>query len=348
MFAVSDIRLSQLITHYIGNRALGDDLELSKESVDLSDDGLRNVLLHFLMTPFKDTASYHFYHSSDLSMNEIRQFAKAAFEDPSSLREQSIKIARHLHEVTNLPHIKSGELHVAYLEGCPVNGRLTDALVICKTETKESFLKLEQTSQGFVFAADEGINPNKMDKGCLILNVREEEGYQVHVIDKTNRGEAAQFWQDTFLQLRAAGDDYHHTNDYLKLCKDFIVEKIPEEFETTRVEQIDLLNKSVSYFKKNEQFDKASFEESVFQIPELIDSFRKYEQQYQEDYELEFQDGFGISDAAVKKQARVFKSVIKLDRNFHVYVHGNRELIEKGYDDQKGMHYYKIYFEEET
>jgi hypothetical protein len=57
---------------------------------------------------------------------------------------------------------------------------------------------------------------------------------------------------------------------------------------------------------------------------------------------------FEISPHAVKKQARVFKSVIKLDKNFHIYIHGDRQLIEKGYDDALQKHYYKIYFEQET
>ncbi len=348
MLSITDIKLKTLATHYVGNKASGEELELSREPVDIEDDGLRNVLLHYFLPPFQQAAAYHFRHPSDLNLNEIMHFAKAVFDDPSSLMLQSANIARHLYEVTNLPHIKSGELHVAYFEGCPVNGIMTDALGIYKTESKEPFLRLSQTKNSFVFEADEGINPNRMDKGCLIFNINESDGYQVHVVDKTNKGEAAQFWQDIFLQLRAAGDEYHNTSDYLKLCKDFIIDRVPDEFEASKVEQIDLLNKSVNYFKKNEQFHKSSFEEEVFGIPELIDSFRKYEQQYEEDYDLRFEDGFGISDAAVKKQARVFKSVIKLDRNFHVYVHGNRDLIEKGYDAQMGMHYYKIYFEEET
>jgi hypothetical protein len=53
-----------------------------------------------------------------------------------------------------------------------------------------------------------------------------------------------------------------------------------------------------------------------------------------------------FSESAVKKQARVFKSVIKLDKNFHIYVHGNRELIEQG-TDEKGK-YYKVYYKEES
>jgi hypothetical protein len=49
----------------------------------------------------------------------------------------------------------------------------------------------------------------------------------------------------------------------------------------------------------------------------------------------------------VKKQARVFKSVLKLDKNFHIYIHGNRELIEQGVE-KDGRKFYKIYFEKEA
>jgi len=30
-----------------------------------------------------------------------------------------------------------------------------------------------------------------------------------------------------------------------------------------------------------------------------------------------------------------------------VYVHGKRDFIEKGYDDNRGLNYYKLYFENE-
>jgi len=63
---------------------------------------------------------------------------------------------------------------------------------------------------------------------------------------------------------------------------------------------------------------------------------------------MEIADSFAISPSAVKKQAKVFKTVLKLDKNFHVYIHGRRDLIEKGYDEMSGKHYYKLYFEEES
>ena len=38
------------------------------------------------------------------------------------------------------------------------------------------------------------------------------------------------------------------------------------------------------------------------------------------------------------------KSVIKLDKNFHIYVHGGEGLIRKGYDPETGMAFYQLYF----
>jgi len=38
---------------------------------------------------------------------------------------------------------------------------------------------------------------------------------------------------------------------------------------------------------------------------------------------------------------------LKLDGNFHVYIHGNKDMIERGVDDD-GRKYYKLYYEEES
>ena len=57
---------------------------------------------------------------------------------------------------------------------------------------------------------------------------------------------------------------------------------------------------------------------------------------------------FEISPQAVRYSKRFIKSVIKLDKNFHIYVHGSRDRINKGFDPEKGLNYYQVYFDEET
>lgn len=53
----------------------------------------------------------------------------------------------------------------------------------------------------------------------------------------------------------------------------------------------------------------------------------------------------------VKKEKKKIKNIIKLDTNLELKVLLNKEdgtkNIEKGYDEEKGMSYYKIYFNEE-
>ncbi|MBO4549852.1 MAG: nucleoid-associated protein, partial [Bacteroidaceae bacterium] len=100
------------------------------------------------------------------------------------------------------------------------------------------------------------------------------------------------------------------------------------------------------FFKQNDSFDMDDFARDVIGQPEVIDSFRQYKEQYEEQYDVQLPDSFGISEGAVKKQARAYKSVIKLDKNFHIYVHGDRKLIEQG-EDEKGK-FYKVYYNEES
>ena len=63
--------------------------------------------------------------------------------------------------------------------------------------------------------------------------------------------------------------------------------------------------------------------------------------------EAPLSDQFDISKQAMRKSSKVFKKVIKLDDNFHIYVHGRRELIERGFDEEKGQTFYKIFFDQE-
>ena len=72
-----------------------------------------------------------------------------------------------------------------------------------------------------------------------------------------------------------------------------------------------------------------------------------FDEGYRRDNEIDISNNFDISTQAVKKQARAFKSVLKLDKNFHIYIHGDKELIEQGVE-KDGRKYYKIYYKDET
>jgi len=116
-----------------------------------------------------------------------------------------------------------------------------------------------------------------------------------------------------------------------------------------KADQIDMLNRSLDYFKENDTFVENDFKDNVVQFPEVIDAFDEFKSAYEEKKQMNFsEEAFAIDNQALKKEQKGFKSVLKLDKNFHVYIHGDRHLIEKGFDEGKQMNFYKIYYNEEN
>lgn len=346
----SDSKLEKLLVNYAGNKVRDEGFRISKKKISLNDDIIHNNLKGFYIVPFqKALDSYHFTHASSLKYNEVYNYVAEVFDDPSTFSRNAAAITEHLYESSVHPKILAGEVHLLYLTNCEVNGRNVDAFGIFKTETKVNFLKLNSGQNGYEIEFEEGLNPSEgFDKGCLIFNLGKREGYQLYIIDNQNgSSQEAQYWKDAFLKVKAASDEYSNTKNYLSICKEFLANQLPEEFEVTKTDQIDLLNRSISYFKENDSFDEKEFTRTVFANSEITKSFKSFKADYLERNEIEIEEQFDVSSSAVKKQARIFKSVLKLDSNFHIYIHGDKTLIEKGIE-KNGRKYYKIYYEEES
>jgi len=351
MISFFEASLTQLSIHRVGNKIQDERYILSEQSIQLKDELLGKLLLQYFLNSFaKVNEVYNFYHATeDLALNEVHYFASQLFNNADSFHKNSQQLTKYLYEVSNHPKIKSGELYVAYFKDVQIDGELLDAIGIFKSETKETYLKVYPEKDGFgVSYEQEAININKLDKGCLIFNTEKEQGYKVAVIDQTNRSHEAVYWKDDFLKLKIRNDNYNQTNNVLGVYKNFITKKLDDDFEVSKADKIDLLNKSIKYFKEKESFDLDEFSNEVLGNEQGITSFLGYKKRFEDEFETPIPDTFDINTAAVKKQARVYKSVLKLDKNFHIYIHGNKELIEKGFDEGKNMNYYKVYFKEEA
>lgn len=336
--------IEKVIIHFIGNKNNEDGVRFSEELTDFT--RIEDHLKRLLGNSLKTEEVYQFYFNPTLNLNPVYQFVSKIFKDEDSFIEQSKNSGRYLYDKSTHPNVKSGELCIAYLKDCRVGDELVNCIAIFKSENKETILKVDATSKGFNLTDVVGLNINKLDKGCLIFDTERESGFVVSIVDNTNKLTEAQYWRDDFLSVRPKKDEYHQTNQFLGITKQFVTKHLTEDFAVSKADQIDFLNRSVDYFKKHETFDKAQFEEQVFCDSNVIDSFRRFDQVYRQDNELELSDNFQISSQAVKKQSRVFKSVLKLDRNFDIYIHGDKNLIEKGVE-RDGRKYYKIYYEEE-
>jgi hypothetical protein len=344
----TNAQIKDLAIHRIGNRIKEEGYFLSKEKTAVSDSDAHSLLLQFFTGEFKQPEFFQFTHPTGVAHNDVNNLAQQLFGKKADFLACSADIGKLLYSKSNHPKINGGELYVVYFKSITLNDEAVDALGIFKSESKSTFMKVLHKTDVYDYEFDEGINLNAIDKACLIINTAADDGYRVCIHDRQGKGEEALYWKSDFLGLKPCADNYHKTRQFLSLCKDYIKDQLPQEFEVEKTDQIDMLNKSVAFFKTNEQFDYDSFKREVIQEPHIMKSFGKFKDEYEEKNSLVLGNDFEISTQAVKSQAKVFKSVLKLDKNFHVYVHGNKEMIERCYDEERKMNYYKLYFREES
>lgn len=347
--------LSKIIVHKVGNKINQEQLFLSQQELQLEHE-MKELLTDYFLKAFKSEEQFQFYSDSYLVNHPVYSSVSEIFEDREKFVPESENIAKHLFEAAENPRIQGGELFICYFEGEASEADSDespkiDKIGIFKTEKKEPFLKIypkkeaaEHGDEVFDIEKDYGIGLSKLDKGCLVYNSSKETGFAVSVVDNNKNGDEY-YWFEDFLKVKQRDDEYFHTQETLQVYKDFITKQLPQEFEVSKADQADFLNKSISFFKEKERFDLDEFASEVLEDQNVIESFVNYKTDYEQDMQVSISEEFPINTAAVKKNQRYFRSVIKLDKNFHIYVHGDRKKIETG-QDEKGK-YYRLYFEEE-
>ncbi len=342
-------KVHSLAVHYIGNKAHEETLSLSTDTVDISDEVLQRSLLQFFSpTHFKTFEQYNFaFTNGQLLHNPVYAATSGIFAAPDQLLPYSVELARHLYQESTHPNIKSGELYVALIRDVLVQDELTDCLAIFKAELESGFLQPEKTETGYRLNTAEGTSIGKIDKGCLIFNADQDIGFQVLIADNVSRGIEAKYWRDQFLYVNPADDEYAQTRHVMGMTQSFVNEQMPLEFGVEPKKRLEYLDKSLDYFKNVDHYSEEDFADAVFDDLDVSSAFDNYKQNYQSRNDVHLSPSFDLSEQAVKKQAGKFRSVIKLDRNFHIYVHGDRTLIENG-TDEKGRRFYKLYYQTES
>lgn len=347
MLDFSNAVINSIAIHQVGNKSNEGSLTCSSSLSSVPGTELESLLTTYFLSGFRTPDLFSFHHESDLAMNEIYTYAGRIFADDTAagFLEQSVNIATHLFNCSTHPKIKAGDLYIIHFSDCAWKDTRVNALGIFKTETKDNFFKLYESKGSFEILVENGVSLRKLDKGCLIMQSNEETGYDVLQITDVND---RQYWSDSFLAIKPRQTSFNVTKQFIETYHDFVKNELPKDFEVEKADQVSLLNSSKSYFREADDFQFEDFGQKVLKDPQLVDKFKTYVEENRADISEVMLEDFEISKPAVSSQNKFFKSVIKLDRNFHVYVHGNADLMERGFDAKTGKNYYKLYFEEEN
>lgn len=336
-----NIKIVDVVLHYVGNTSTNEGVILSADSLKLNEDAMPYLKYYFL-SAFKLEALCNFFHEARLSNNPMFSFAEEIFEKKRSFCDVSSDIACHLYEHSDHPKIKGGDLFVVLFKNVEVDHQYVDALGVFKIENKENYIRVSREGCNVSVDTENGVSIKKMDKGCLIFNIEKEHGFVVAVVDKASRGAEAKYWIDDFLHVVPRNDGYNLTKKVVGMCKDYVKTL---DSSVDKSQKAMMLNRFAEMMK-NGLFDMEQVSKAVFNDGKMAEDFFKFKDQYNA-------DGGGIGESivtdpnALKHLSFGNLTNIRLDNNFGISIRGGENLLEKGYDEERGMKYYKLYFREE-
>lgn len=348
MISRKNASISKFIIHKVGNKFNDTKNAFSEALVDF-DEASYDLMLPFLLRPFTSAVqSYRFNHHANIALNEINTYCAQLFEDDTNFIDVSKHIVMHLFEQSNSANIKTGDVLVVLFDGIEFRDITTNAIGIFKIENKTNFFQTYLEDKSYDILVQKGISSKKIDKGCLILNQSDGEGNIIFSADNNNYD--AQYWINHFLNIKYADDANNHTQQYIDLCKDFSTEVLKTTYGAH--EQNTFLAKTIDFFKENEVVNVERFKDELFEEDKHKNEFDSYKKEFEGEQNLIIRNQFDVAEAVVNKAKRKIKTDIKLDTNIQIKLDidapdASTEYLERGYDEEKKMHFYKVFFNSE-
>lgn len=343
--------LVEFAAHYVGNKNNMQDLIMSDKPYQFKDDYTKEVLFKYMTESFKKDIFYRFnIKKDDVFAYDVKHIIEKAFANPSkNFFEITRRLAEHLYNQTIHPKVKGGEVYFAYLKDTIIGGELCDAIGIFKSEKRETYITVdynEKDINDLNIGTDFGLSVKKLDKGVIIFNTDKDNGYKALIVDNSHKVKEAQmYWVGDFLNMTMKETPYYYTSNRIEQIMSYCGEMITEENDFTQKDRMAIMSQTIEFMSTKEVFNENEFLTEVLSGDEkMIELFNEHKQKYDESYNIKTKDGFEISQTAVKENNKFSKSNIKLDNNFNVEISGGHQFIESGFDEEKKMKYYKIYY----
>jgi len=344
-------KIAGLVLAKVGNPSREEPLQTSKQIFQVEEDD-QAMLSAIFMRPFKSLSlvGHRFRHHSSLSNHELNTCVASIFEDSDQLLKAGCDIAQRLYSKSSHPNIKSGDLCVALVEGIDVGEDQTvRGICILKSESVSPFLSITPHEGDLQLNTEHGINPEKIDKGCLVIDQFERKGYYSLTFDRA--GNESRFWVRDFLSVAPIPDSSLLSKRVAEMAVQAVTPEVqPEEEDDSPPWAVnDTAKEALSYFDDKKQFSLQEFEEQALRTPEAKAKFREEKKRLEEEEGVKIEEGFDISKKDVVKAKKLMKNFMRLDSGVEIklkpkVVNNPDAVLEKGYDEEKKKNFIKIYF----
>ena len=335
-----DAKLDNFIVHTIGSKFQEEGVSFQLP-IKLENEDKKELMLNHFISAFKldNNITYSFFNEIDIYLNEANVICKNIF-DNKDFTNSTENLARHLYSESNHPKIKAGDLQIIKLSNCMVGDELVDAIGIFKSENKDSFLNTKDSK----LKINTGILLKKIELGAIIFNTNKEKGYTIILSEKTPTN--TQYFIDNFLKIIQTNNDFTQTTDLITHTHSFINNNTDfDPLDKSKMQAVFM--QSFKEMGDGEFSEQELFENLQNKLPELADTdLQEAWNGYMEANEIDININFS-EEAASLIPKKYDKSVLKFDKNFHLYIHGGHDQIERGYSNEKKKNFIKIFFNEE-
>jgi 37-kD nucleoid-associated bacterial protein len=255
-----------------------------------------------------------------------------------------MNVIKYLFEQSTHYSIKAGEVFLLQLNGIQFNNQIVRGFGIFKIEHPTKFIKSHFDNKNYQLYYDDGILSKNVEKGCVVLDLDYENGYTVLSYEKNSSD--TNYWYKDFLNLKRKANEFNNTNLLMESLKGFVSDDESNDM-LTKKDKIAIVKSGMeSLMEQEDTIELNSFIAKVLPDQQQQDQYLQYLNEFQSAMDYDLESTLTVSNDAIKYQQKRNKSILKLDKNFHVYIHGDMKQIEQGVDAD-GRKFYKLYYQVE-
>ena len=330
MINFSQAKINKFIVHHVGSSFGNEGIQYAYKFSNVKEE--EDIFSHILFSSFvKEKQLYRINgeRNDDFLILKDSYYRNIEINDSHDIASQFYQ------KLTENPGINSGFLVIADISDIIITGEVVKGFAIAFVNSASYGVKLDVEKITDVNSFTE------FPTACLFLSTEEK----LCVVQNSGKNKRLKTSFFEFLNILEYEDSYKYTKDRLDNILKFNNEVYNEGNAIDALSQADLKAKIAKYFSSNDDFIQEDFENEVLESQDIIEAYQDFVEKNNVNTKLS--NEFEISEDAFKAKKKYFKSILKLDKNFHVYIHGNRDNIERGYDEKKGLHFYKLYFNHE-
>lgn len=325
----------------VGNKLNEEGIAFASKADDIT--SASEFISALIKNTFRFDVFSRLYAIDDLDSNNVYRFVRNIFSNKECFVSQSNNLARHLYDQSIHPNIINGEFYVIYIEDCYVNGQNADALLLLKTEIKDSFLTVTYENGEYSIKPQFGLSTKHIDKGCLIFNIEKDNGYLLSIVENSSTRQDGRYWTQNFLYAKEIISDFQHTENVANFCA-ALVQKV---IEINPKRALDLAKASRSITQRLQKNGSEINTTDLISSLALDEDTTSVLSQFRHDYEEKvgkIPDKFVCNQSALKRKTITKSNILRVGSGFEVKILDPSAEIDQGYDDEKGKSFLKLYF----